>query len=547
MIHRRLLTALVGPGLVHAASQWCQELGADLGLAHADRYRLELCVEELATNLVKYGGDACAGRRVDWSVEVGQAELRLELVDPCVPFDPLAYEVAPLAPTLAELQVGGRGIQLLREFSDAGAYEFRDGCNRLALTFALEQPARAPGRPDGLADVAIFDGVPAAMVDDALRPVTVLDVADDVVLLERGEANDAVLLVLRGSLRVHLDDPGGEDFLEIGAGECVGEMSVIDDRPVSAYVRALPGARLLVVGAHAFLERVLTVPGVARNVMSAQAERMRRSDALNVARMRQLMEMEQARREMGFARTIQASMLPAEPLLDDDARLDCVGRMRPAREVGGDFYDLFLLDRRHLLFIVADVCGKSLPAALFMVRAIAALRAQPRQETPSDQHLEELVASLNEQLCDHNAARQFMTAFFGVLDLETYRLRYVNAGHNPPLLAAGDAPFTYWGEPVNPPVGMVRGLSYRSGEVELGPRGRVLLYTDGVTEAEDPGGRMLGEDRLLDRCRSLTAEGSQALVDAVFSEVDEFADGARQSDDITVLAIGPGAGSPASP
>lgn len=543
MIQRRLLAGLVGPTLVTEAGRWCQDLGTDFRLSDADRYRIEVCVEELSTNLVKYGGPSCGGQPVRWSVEVDDGHLSLELVDRCAPFDPLAFEPAPIPATLAELPAGGRGIQLLRVLSTGRRYEFREGCNRLTLTFELDQPAQTPARPDGLGGVTIFRDVPESVVDEALGALTVMNVADDVPLLERGEANDSVLLLLEGELRVSLDRPEGEDFMPVPAGECVGEMSVIDDQPISAYVRALKGSRLLVIDADTFLNQVMTVPRVARNLISAQAARTRRNDKLAIDRMRQLMATEQARREMEFARNIQASLLPAEPLFAGDLRLDCVGRMRPAREVGGDFYDLFFLDDRHLLFIVADVSGKGLPAALFMVRAIAALRAQPRQQAPSEHHLEELMASLNEQLCDRNAARQFMTAFCGLLDLQTHRLRYVSAGHNPPLLAVGPAPFAYLREPINPPVGIVPGLSYRGGEAQLEPGSRLLIYTDGVTEAEDDASRMLGEDRLLARIQSLAAAASADLVDAVFAEVQTFAEGAQQSDDITVLAICSVAGS----
>ncbi len=542
-IQRRLLAGLVGPTLVTEASRWSQHLGMDFRLSEADRYRVEVCVEELSTNLVKYGGSSCEGQPVLWSAEIDDGHLSLELVDRCAPFDPLTFEPAPIPGTLSELSAGGRGIQLLRVLSDGRRYEFCDGCNRFTLTFELEQPAQTPARPDGLGAVAIFRDVPESVVDEALGALTVKDIADDLPLLERGEATDSVLVLLEGELQVSLDRPDSEDFMPVSAGECVGEMSVIDDQPISAYVRALKGSRLLVIDADTFLNQVMAVPRVARNLISTQAARTRRNDQLAIDRMRQLMAAEQARREMEFARTIQASLLPAEPLLADDLRLDCVGRMRPARDVGGDFYDLFFLDDRHLLFIVADVSGKGLPAALFMVRAIAALRAQPRQEAPSEHHLEELMASLNEQLCDRNAARQFMTAFCGLLDLQTHRLRYVSAGHNPPLLAAGPTPFAYLREPINPPIGIVPGLRYRSGEAQLEPGSRFLIYTDGVTEAEDNAGRMLGEDRLLARVQSLPPVTSADLVDAVFAQVLMFADGAQQSDDITVLAIGRLAGS----
>ena len=541
MIQRRVLVGKVGPPLVTAASRWCEALGADLGLADADRLRLALCVEELTTNLAAHGGASCEGGPARWSAEVDDRELRLELLDRCPPFDPLAFERVPVPASLADLQVGGHGIHLLREFSDGSRYEFRDGCNRITLTFALERPAREPGRPDALGEVAIFRDVPDAAVDAALGPLTIQDVADDLVLLERGEVNRSVLLVLEGAVRVYLDRPEGEDFIGVGVGECVGEMSVIDDLPVSAHVHAMKGSRLLVIDADTFLDRVLAVPTVARNLISAQAERMRRSDRVAVVRMREHLEMEQARREMDIARSIQASLLPADPLFPDDERLDCVGRMRPAREVGGDLYDLVLLDDRRLMLIIADVCGKGLPAALFMVRAMAALRARP--QAVSDDHVRDVMAALNDQLCEHNPAKQFMTAFCGVLDLETYRLRYVNAGHNPPLLSVGGGPFAYLREPVSPPLGMVPGLNYRTGDVRLGPGSRLLLYTDGVTEAEDRSARMLGEERLAARLAGLVGATSSDLVDAVFAEVQTFADGARQSDDITVLAIGCVAGS----
>ncbi len=537
MIQRRLLIGGVGSSLVSSASRWCQDLGADFAFADRDRYRVEVCVEELATNLVKYGGESCRGERVQWTAEVHEGELSLVVVDRCAPFDPLAFEAAPMAATLAELPLGGRGLQIIGQFSDHQRYEFLDGCNVLTLMFALEQPARPPERLEGLGEVGIFGGVEDSVVDGALGVLTVQDIADDMAVLERGEANRSVLLVIEGTLRIYLDQPEGEEFIEVAAGECVGEMSVIDEQPVSAHVHALKGTRLVVVDDDTFLNRVIAIPRVARNLMSAQSERMRRSDKLTIERMRQLMEMEQARREMDFARGIQASMLPAEPLFPDDRRLDCVGRMRPAREVGGDFYDVFLLDDSHLLFVVADVCGKSLPAALFMVRAIAALRAQPRQPAPSDDHLEQLVARLNNQLCEHNSARQFLTAFCGLLDLDTYRLQFVNAGHNPPLLSVGEGPFAYLREPVNPFVGMIPGLEYRSGEVQLEPGSRLVLYTDGVTEAEDDAGGMLGEDRLIARLQGLTDATSAVLVGATFDEVETFARGARQSDDVTVLAI----------
>ncbi len=537
MIRRHVLTGIPGSGLVTAASRWCRAAGAGVTLGHDDLYRVEVCVEELTTNLAKYGGAGCSGLPVELVLEVDERAVRLEVTDRCAPFDPLVPVHAPVPERLADPRPGGRGLQLVRGLADTAVYEHRDGCNRVTLTFELTRPAGLPAAPEELGRVAVLRDVPAGDRDAALGPLTVHELAADLPLLERGRRNRSVLFVLEGVVRVHLDRADGEDFVELGVGECVGEMSVIDDLPVSAHVVATEGTRLLVVDSGTFLDRVLTLPGVARHLVSAQAARTRRNDRVLVERTRRLMAMEQARREMDLARDIQASLLPQEPLLPDEDRVDCAGLMRPAREVGGDFYDVLPLGARHLLFVVADVCGKGLPAALFMVRAIAALRAAPRPSSLSEGHLEQVVGDLNRELCERNATRQYLTAFFGLLDLGTRHLRFVDAGHPPPLLAPAGGAFAPVDVPVNPPVGMVPGLRYRSGALRLGPGSRLLVVTDGVTEAEDGAGRMLGDEGLLAIGGSLPEGGATALVEAVVAATDTFADGAPQSDDITVLCV----------
>ncbi len=573
-LHRLLLGPL-GPEWVDDTSVWLQGIGAEFGLAPDDRYRLELCAEELATNVVKHGGAPCTGLRVWWHACIDTERIGLTQTDPCPAFDPLSVVPPPAAGSLDELRVGGQGIHLMRSFSDACSYTRCNGSNQVELSFKLTRPldlavaaarqARgaerrclAPPSPPASAvppttqdrrvcaerrrlgfvsSMKIFQGVPYAALETALAPLTVQDVAGEMVLLKPGDANHSVLLVLRGGLRVYLDQPGEGEFIEAGVGDCVGEMSVIDDHPVSAYVVASKGTRLLVIDGDTFLHKLMAIPRVSRNLISEMSERMRRSDRITVRRMRKLMEVEQAQRELQYARTIQESLLPREPLFADDARLDCVGRMRTAREVGGDFYDIFFIDARHLFFVMADVCGKGLPAALFMVRAIAVLRAQSGHQGLTGGYIENLVANLNHDLCAYNAANQFLTAFCGVLDLETGTVRYVNAGHNPPAMANASGGFRYVGEPVNPPVGMSPGLSFRAGETAFGPDDTLFLYTDGVTEAEDGLGGMLSEERLLACLGAAKGATAVQLVDAVFEDIGQFAGAAEQSDDITVLAI----------
>jgi len=572
-----LLTGPLAITLVDETSKWLHVLGEEFNFSHDDMYRIDLCFAELVTNVASYSDAQYANQPVEIRAVIEPQRVTLTLIDPAALYDPLSRPLPPMARSIAEFQVGGQGIHLVREFSNACRYERRDGNNRLELVFDLALPTEAqpisaeiprsadrrqnPEPPEFplisndvpveqnrrtaaerramgfLSWAQIFHGVPYASIEGLIERLPIRDFSGETILLKPGDANDAVLIVLRGRLKVCLDQPGSGDFIDVGVGGCVGEMSVIDNQPASAYVVAEAGTRLLVIDAASFLNGIMTIPLASRNLLSALSDRMRRSNELTIKRMRKELEMEQIQRELQYARSIQEGLLPKEPLFPNDARLDCAGRMITAREVGGDFYDIFFLDARYVFFVIADVCGKGLPAALFMVRAIAALRAQSGSEEQSADYASRLMARLNHQLCAYNTAQQFLTAFCGILDLETLTIRYVNAGHNAPLIAIGNEAFRYLAEPINPMVGMVEGLDYRAGEIRLKPGSVLLLYTDGVTEAEDKSQNMLGEERLLARLNAAPARTAKKLVEAVFSEVGDFAADAPQSDDITVLAI----------
>jgi sigma-B regulation protein RsbU (phosphoserine phosphatase) len=539
MIRQRWLSGLLNGDLVGATSHWLQALGDEFDFAHDDLYRIQLCFEELVNNVVDYSAARYAGHAVELRALIDARRVTLTLIDPAAGFDPLGHAPPPLATRIEDMPIGGQGIHLAREFSDAQRYERRDDKNHMTLVFELAQPPRGaePRAPELMSTVQIFCGVTDAAIVAHIEQLPIQEIVGERLMLRRGDINDAVRVVLQGRLRVHLDQPQGSDFMTVLPGDCVGEMSIIDDTPVSAFVVAESGTRLLLIDAATFLDQLLAIPKVSRNLVSSLNSRTRRNDQLAIDRMRKLLQLEQAQRELQYARSIQASLLPQEPLFPGDARLDCVGRMCPAREVGGDFYDIFQLDARHLFFVVADVCGKGLPAALYMVRAIAALRVQSLHEAHTADYAARLMARLNEQMVAHNDAMQFLTAFCGILELPGLRLRYVNAGHNPPLLAQGGAGFRYLDEPINPMVGMIDGLEYRCGELRLEPGSLLLLYTDGVTEAENMAQGMFGEERLLARVDAITPRTAANVVDAVFDAVGAFAGAAPQSDDITVLAI----------
>ena len=237
--------------------------------------------------------------------------------------------------------------------------------------------------------------------------------------------------------------------------------------------------------------------------------------------------------ELELGRTIQRAALPADFPSEEGWRL--AASMRPAREVGGDFYDFFPLGETHRAFLVADVSGKGVTGALYMMNAKTllkdALLADPERDPAA------ALTRANAELCRNNPAEMFVTAWVGVLDLETGRLAFANAGHNPPLrLRAGAAP-EWIREKSGCPLGCFEGVAYKRRELALGPGDALFLYTDGVTEAMDLAGALFGEDRLASTLAAAGSRVPRALDVAVHAAVSAFAAGAPRADDLTMLAV----------
>lgn len=239
--------------------------------------------------------------------------------------------------------------------------------------------------------------------------------------------------------------------------------------------------------------------------------------------------------ELGVATTIQASMLPCIfPAFPGRKEFNIFANMHPAKEVGGDFYDFFLTDPDHLWVVIADVSGKGVPAALFMVitktllKNYAAFHARPG----------EVLTLVNTQLCENNDAGMFVTAFMGVLEISTGKFTFSNAGHNAPLLYHGGA-YAWLKTTPGFVLAGLDGITFSDHEIVLSKGDRLFLYTDGVTEALDPHEELYGDDRLL---HMLNTEAVKKLpidqtVRAVEEDIRRFADGAEQADDITMLTL----------
>ena len=388
--------------------------------------------------------------------------------------------------------------------------------------------------PAEVGAIALFRGVDASVVLDAIDSCETRVLPAGAVLLHAGQANDTLYVLLSGQLAAYLDSARLPDAaISFRLGDSVGEMSAIDGRPVSAYVVALTEARVLVLPGPLFWSRLATLPGVTRNLLAALAERMRRGNDAMLKAQRTQLELEHVRKELQIARQLQASMIPGRGRLFPERRdVEIAGVMNPASEVGGDFFDVFFVDDRHLFLCVGDVSGHGIPAALFMARTIGLLRIAAMSTREPDRLLERI----NEQLCSGNDANIFVTLFCAFLDAASGQLAYANAGHCAPIVVqAGRASSL----PVRKGamVGVMPGLRYAASETALEEGVTLVCYTDGVIEAESADGREFSPARLLSVAGDHCEQSAEQLLAAVQRELGLFLDGAAAADDCTLLAV----------
>lgn len=404
-----------------------------------------------------------------------------------------------------------------------------------------------------------------------MRVSETVEFAPDEVLIRQDEPSDAAYLIVRGEVDVTVDSNYGRVHLaRLSTNSLLGDLGVFANLPRSATVttatdvKALRIARedLLPVGqatphmlfsvinqlgqrlntinravgfyAHALaaLERESFDPAILADLMHPVPELV--NFAQTFRRMaEQIILRRNQRQEMASAAAIQRSMLPAA--LDPEscgARVDVFANMRPARDVGGDFYDYFLVDPDRLGLVIADVCGKGVPASLFMAitRTVIRLVARENNEIATG------IARANQLLSAENDASMFVTLFYAEFDMRTGVLTYCNCGHNPPLVIRDDGACEELGA-TGMPLAMLPDSTYETLQVRLAPGERLFLYTDGVTEASTVDDIEFGLTRLAGTIEEFRHGTAQDLVDGAFRRVDEFANGAPQSDDVTCLAL----------
>ena len=249
-------------------------------------------------------------------------------------------------------------------------------------------------------------------------------------------------------------------------------------------------------------------------------------------------EKERIGAELNVATKIQADMLPhITPVNPGRPEFELYASMNPAKEVGGDFYDFFMIDDDHFGMVMADVSGKGVPAALFMVIAKTLIKNRAQAAAGTEMHPGKILADVNNQLCEGNEAELFVTVWMGVLTISTGHLISASAGHEYPAFYREGGKFALQKERHGPPLATMEGLRFRENETDLGHGEALFIYTDGVTEATSAEEELFGEERMLNALNAHAEETPEEIVRGVREHIDAFVKDAPQFDDITMLCL----------
>ncbi len=338
------------------------------------------------------------------------------------------------------------------------------------------------------------------------------------------DSDDGMYIILEGTTDVLSSE--GNRINVLYAGDFIGELGLINDDKRGATVRALDYVRCANISKALFEELASVnrkIYGSFMNMLYTKTTKL-------------VTERERMKSELAVATRIQAGCLENDfTSFNQLEHVKLTAAMRPAKEVGGDFYDMFMIDDTHLCFLIADVSGKGVPAALFMSMAKTHIKNYATLGLP----LAEVVSRANNQLCYKNEEGMFVTAFVCVLDLVSNEVRFVNAGHNLPCVCSKDGTFAMVSAKANLVLGMMEDIPYREQSLTLEPGESIFLYTDGVTEALNPEKELFGDDRLLHSLNAnLKVVGDvEQFVAGMYDAVDAFAGEEEQADDITMVYL----------
>ena len=268
--------------------------------------------------------------------------------------------------------------------------------------------------------------------------------------------------------------------------------------------------------------------------LNNQMDTIREMERERIEQENMLKERDRVLQELSTARQIQRSVLPhIFPAFPHREEIDLYASMDPARDIGGDFYDFFFMDRYHLCLVIADVSGKGIPAALFMMFAKRIIE----DSAVVDRSAGGILEKTNEMLCDNNQAEMFVTVWLGILDVSTGRMTAANAGHEYPLIARKGSGFELYKDKHGFVLGGMEGVKYREYELQLNPGDKIFVYTDGIPEATSENEEMFGTKRMISALNACADESPGVILKEMRKAVDAFVGEAEQFDDLTMMCL----------
>jgi sigma-B regulation protein RsbU (phosphoserine phosphatase) len=402
-----------------------------------------------------------------------------------------------------------------------------------------------------LSKIPLFGHLPALELDELLAALNTTELDDREILFREGDPGEHFFIVLRGTLEVIMGEDTPEELLLniLHEGEYLGEMSLITPGMLrTATVRSRGTSTLLSMDRNQFLTLTKKHPELAISMVRVLSQRL---DATNTATFRdlteknrqlqkaydelkaaqaQLIEKERLERELQVAADIQLSILP--DVLPVVGGFSFGARILPARQVGGDLYDVFPLKEDRVGILIGDVADKGVPSALFMARAHAFVMAEADIGTTPG----EVLRLTNSHITRLQKSTQFVTALYGILDLNTREFSFARAGHEPPLLMHADGSVDRIPHSAGMALGLWENIVLDERTIELSPGDTLILYTDGMTDCRNPKGEPFGLERIkttLGGLRNLTA---QEMCDNLLETLQLYQDGCKQDDDVTLVA-----------
>jgi len=403
-----------------------------------------------------------------------------------------------------------------------------------------------------LSKIPLFAGLPMPELDDLVASLDVRDLNDKEILFREGDPGDHLFVVMKGVLEVLMAEDSPEEFLlnVLYEGEYLGEMSLITPGGHrTASVRSRGNSQLLSMSRSQFLDITKKHPELAISMVRVLSQRL---DATNTATFRdltdknrelqiayddlkaaqaQLIEKERLEHELQLAADIQLSILP--DVLPDLEEFGFGARILPARQVGGDLYDIFQLSDNRVGVLIGDVADKGVPSALFMARAHALIMA----EADFGLNAGEVMRAVNKHITRLQKSTQFVTVLYGILDLKTRVFSYARAGHEPPLVLHSNGDVERIPHSAGMALGLWDNITLDERTIELIPGDTLLLYTDGMTDCRNPEGEAFGLERIKDELSHLANMNAQQVCDSILDALLAYQDGSKQDDDVTLVAV----------